>query len=130
MPCWCYYQQGMYVNLSNFKTTMTTSEIKLKITVDENQLPHKIEWEAADAKESSSCKSMMLALWDEKENNTMRIDLWTKEMSVEEMKKFFHQNIMTLTDTYLRATNDDVTVKDIREYMSGLGRRMGVLAND
>ena len=109
---------------------MTTSEIKLKITVDENQLPHKIEWEAADAQEGSVCKSMMLALWDEKENNTMRIDLWTKEMSVEEMKKFFHQNIMTLTDTYLRATNDDVTVKDLREYMSGLGRRMGVLAND
>ena len=112
------------------KLTMTTSEIKLKITVDENQLPHKIEWEAADAQEGSVCKSMMLALWDEKENNTMRIDLWTKEMSVEEMKKFFHQNITTLTDTYLRATNDDATVKDIREYMSGLGRRMGVLAND
>ena len=109
---------------------MTTSEIKLKITVDENQLPHKIEWEAADAQEGSVCKSMMLALWDEKENNTMRIDLWTKEMSIEEMKKFFHQNITTLTDTYLRATNDDATVKDIREYMSGLGRRMGVFAND
>lgn len=45
---------------------MTTSEIKLKITVDENQLPHKIEWEAPDANEGSVCKSMMLALWDEK----------------------------------------------------------------
>ena len=54
---------------------MTTSEIKLKVTVDENQLPVKIEWEAPDAKEGSACKSMMLALWDEKENNTMRIDL-------------------------------------------------------
>lgn len=32
---------------------MTTSEIKLKITVDENQLPHKIEWEAPDANEGS-----------------------------------------------------------------------------
>ncbi len=112
------------------KITMTTSEIKLKITVDENQLPQKIEWEAADAQEGSVCKSMMLALWDEKENNTMRIDLWTKEMSVDEMKKFFHQNIITLTDTYLRATNDTATVNDIRDYMSGLGKRMGVLAND
>jgi len=108
---------------------MTTSEIKLKVTVDENHLPHKIEWEAPDAKESSVCKSMMLALWDEKENSTMRIDLWTKDMSVDEMKKFFHQNIMTLTDTYLRATNDETTVKDLREYMSGLGKRMGVLAD-
>ena len=109
---------------------MTTSEIKLKITVDENQLPHKIEWEAPDAREHSVCKSIMLALWDEKENNTMRIDLWTKEMTVDEMKKFFHQNIVTLTDTYLRATNDEATVKELREYMSGLGKRMGVLVND
>jgi len=109
---------------------MTTSEIKLKITVDENQLPHKIEWEAPDAKEGSICKSMMLALWDEKENNTMRIDLWTKDMSIDEMKKFFHQNITTLADTYLRATNDEATVKELRTFMSDLGVRMGVLARD
>lgn len=107
---------------------MTSSEIKLKITVDENHLPQQIEWEAPDAGEKSNCKSMMLALWDEKENNTMRIDLWTKDMSVDEMKKFFHQNIVTLTDTYLRATGDEATVNDLRAYMSDLGKRMGVLA--
>lgn len=109
-------------------TYMTTSEIKLKVTVDENHLPQKIEWEAPDAKEGSVCKSMMLALWDEKENNTMRIDLWTKDMSVDEMKKFFHQNIVTLSDTYLRATNDEATVKELRDFMSVLGKKMGVLA--
>lgn len=107
---------------------MTTSEIKLKVTIDENQLPQQLTWEAKDGQEGGVCKSVMLALWDEHENNTMRIDLWTKDMSIDEMKKFFHQNIVTLTDTYLRATNDEATVKDIREYMSGLGKRMGVLA--
>ena len=106
---------------------MTTSEIKLKITVDENQLPNKIEWEAPDANEGSVCKSMMLALWDEHENNTMRIDLWTKDMSIDEMKKFFHKNITTLTETYARATNDETTAKEVRDFMSGLGKRMGVL---
>ena len=44
------------------------------------------------------------------------------------MKKFFHQNIMTLTETYIRATNDEATAKEVREFMSGLGKRMGVLA--
>lgn len=107
---------------------MTSSEIKIKVTVDENQLPEKIEWAAPEAGEGSVCKSMMLALWDEKENNTMRIDLWTKEMSVDEMKKFFHQSIVTMSDTYLRATGDEATVKELRTYMTDLGRRMGVLA--
>ena len=85
---------------------MTTSEIKLKITVDENQLPHKIEWEAPDAKEGSICKSMMLALWDEKENNTMRIDLWTKEMPVDQMRVFVHQTLIGIRASYLKATQD------------------------
>lgn len=109
---------------------MTTSEIKLKVTVDENQLPNKITWEVPDAKEFNECKSMMLALWDEKENSTMRIDLWTKDMSVDEMKKFYHQNISTLTDTYLRATNDEATVKEMRTFLSSIGRKMGVLVDD
>ena len=107
---------------------MTTSEIKLKVTVDENHLPHKIEWEAQDAKEGSACKSMMLALWDEKENNTMRIDLWTKDMSVDEMKKFYHQNIITLTDTYVRATGDEATANKVREFFRDLGKGIGVLS--
>jgi len=106
---------------------MTTSEIKLKVTVDENHLPHKIEWEAQDAKEGSACKSMMLALWDEKENNTLRIDLWTKDMMVDEMKKFYIQNILTLTDTFQKATADDETAALVKDFFSEVGKRIGVL---
>ena len=95
---------------------MTTSEIKLKITVDENQLPHKIEWEAPDANEGSICKSMMLALWDEKENNTMRIDLWTKDMMVDEMADFFYQNLMGMSDSYLRATQDKALAESFKTF--------------
>jgi gliding motility-associated protein GldC len=70
---------------------------------------------------------MMVALWDQKENNTLRIDLWTKDMSIDEMKKFYHQNILTLTDTYLRATGDQVTVNEVKDFFKSLGQKMGVL---
>ncbi len=106
---------------------MKTSEINFKITVDENHLPVNISWEAKDAGECSECKSVMIALWDVKENNTMRIDLWTKEMSIDEMKKFFHQNVMTLTDTYAKATNDEATAKEVKEFFSEIGKKIGVL---
>jgi gliding motility-associated protein GldC len=69
----------------------------------------------------------MLAMWDKKENNTMRIDLWTKDMSVDEMKKFYHQNIMTLTDTYIRATGDEVTATRVKAFFKELGKDMNVL---
>lgn len=106
---------------------MKTSEINFKVTVDENNLPHQIQWNAPDSGEASECKSLMVALWDAKENNTLRIDLWTKDMMVDEMKKFYHQNVMTLTDTYLRATGDETTAKKVKELFTQIGREAGVI---
>jgi gliding motility-associated protein GldC len=106
---------------------MKVSEIKFKVLVDENHLPVDIKWEASDAGESSHAKSAMIALWDARENNTLRIDLWTKDMSVDEMKKFYHQNVMTLTDTYVRATSDEATAKKVKDLFAELGKELGVL---
>jgi gliding motility-associated protein GldC len=106
---------------------MKTTEITFKVTVDENNLPQKIEWDAPDTGIKSECRSLMLALWDSNENNTLRIDLWTKDMSVDEMKKFFHQNVITLSDTYIRATGDKDTGEKVRRFFADLGKEMGVL---
>jgi gliding motility-associated protein GldC len=106
---------------------MKTTEISFKVTVDENNLPVKIEWEAPGAGEKSECKSVTIALWDGKENNTLRIDLWTKDMMVDEMKKFYHQNVVTLTDAYVRATNDQKNAERVKLLMSEIGKENGVL---
>jgi gliding motility-associated protein GldC len=106
---------------------MKTTEIIFKVTVDENNLPQKIEWNAPDSGEASECKSLMVALWDAKENNTLRIDLWTKDMMVDEMKKFFHQNVVTLTDTYVRSTGDEATGKRVKQIFTEIGRDLGVM---
>ena len=106
---------------------MKKAEIKFTVTIDENNLPQKIEWEAEGSGDKSECKSAMIALWDAKENNTLRIDLWTKDMSIDEMKKFYHQNIMTLTDAYVRATNDHKTSESVKKYFTQVGKEIGVL---
>lgn len=106
---------------------MKTTEITFKVTVDENNLPQKIEWNAPDSGEASECSSLMVALWDAKENNTLRIDLWTKDMMVEEMKKFFHQNIVTLSETYVRATGDEITGNKVKKFFNEVGKDLGVL---
>ncbi len=106
---------------------MKTSEIKFTVTLDENNLPQKIDWNTSDSTDSNECKSVMLALWDAKENNTLRIDLWTKDMMVDEMKKFYHQNMVTLTETYLRATGDEATATKAKQFFKELGQSIGVL---
>ena len=70
---------------------MKKSEIKFVITLDKENIPEKIEWIAEDSLSDSlsETKSISLSLWDEKKKNTLRIDLWTKEMQTDEMKRFY-----------------------------------------
>ena len=83
-----------------------TSQIHFTVTLDENQVPERIDWEAEDGGVKSECKAALISLWDAKESNTLRIDLWTKQMTTDEMKAFYHQSIMTMADTFERATGE------------------------
>lgn len=92
------------------------SDIVFTVHLDENHVPEKIEWYAEDGNVRSSCKSVLIAMWDEKENNTLRVDLWDKNMKVDEMKRFFHQNLMTMADTFERATNEEKMSQEMRDF--------------
>ncbi len=102
------------------------SDINFKVSLDENNVPEKINWTASDVGEdiSNEAKAIMISLWDPKENNTLRIDLWTKEMMVDEMKHFFYQSIITMSDTYERATNDKTVATEMREFGKMLGEKI------
>ena len=62
------------------------------LTKREQNVPEKIQWEASDTgiEGNKLCKSIMLCVWDAADSTTMRIDLWTKEMMIDEMKRFFY----------------------------------------
>lgn len=103
------------------------STINFTVTLDENHIPEKIEWLASDTGEEDGlkeAKAMMISLWDEKENNTLRMDLWTKKMMVDEMKHFFMQSLITMSDVYERATNDSSIANEIREFGKSVGEKM------
>ena len=90
----------------------STSEINFYIDLDENKVPEKLSWSAQDGGvNSEEAKAIMLAIWDSKTKESLRIDLWTKEMPVDEMKLFFHQTLVAMSDTFLRATGDEKMVK-------------------
>ena len=98
------------------------SEIKFNIELDENRVPEYLTWTANDGGvENQETKAIMLSIWDNKAKETMRIDLWTKDMPVDEMKQFFHQTLVAMTDTFQRATDDEKmanTMKDFCDYFA------------
>lgn len=105
-----------------------TSEIAIKVGLNENNLPIGIKWSAQDGNvEMAPAKAMLLSLWDPRENNTMKIDLWTKDMSVEEMKQFFHQTLLTLADTFEKATGENRICEDLRDYCFHFADKMEIL---
>jgi gliding motility-associated protein GldC len=99
-----------------------TSDINFKISLDENNVPEKLHWSAQDGGvEMEEAKAVMLNIWDSNAKETMRIDLWTKDMPVDEMKIFFHQTLVAMADTYHRATGDERmtdTMKDFCDYFA------------
>ncbi|MGQ0827277.1 MAG: gliding motility protein GldC [Bacteroidota bacterium] len=106
---------------------MKQSEIKFTVTLDENNLPQKIDWSATDGNENSTSKSVMIALWDAKENNTLRIDLWTKDMMVDEMKQFYHQSLLSMADTFDRATGETEIAKEMRAFAQHFAEKMELI---
>lgn len=105
-----------------------TSEIKLSVGLNENNLPLGIKWSASDGGvKNAQARALMLSLWDPKDNNTMKIDLWTKDMSVEEMKQFFHQTLLTMADTFEKATGEKNISEDLRDYCYHFADKMNIL---
>jgi gliding motility-associated protein GldC len=99
-----------------------TSEITLRIALDENRIPEQLTWSAQDGGiENEEAKAMLLSVWDSKNKESLKIDLWTKDMPVDEMKIFFHQTLVSLSDTFMKATQDEkmtATMKDFCEYFA------------
>ncbi len=99
-----------------------TSKIELNVELDDNRIPEKLTWSAQDGGISNEeAKAMLLSVWDNKAKETLRIDLWTKDMPVDEMKQFFHQTLVAMSDTFNRATQDEkmtATMKDFCDYFA------------
>ena len=99
-----------------------TSKIELNIELDDNRIPEKLQWTAQDGGiTNEEAKAMMLSVWDANAQETLRIDLWTKDMPVDEMKVFFHQTLVAMSNTFNRATQDErmtATMKDFCDYFA------------
>jgi gliding motility-associated protein GldC len=94
------------------------SQIELRIELDENNIPENIRWQSNDQVIAvpQEAKAMMLALWDKQTRNGMSIDLWTKEMTIEEMNIFVFQTLMTMSDTFERATRNSTQAIALKNF--------------
>jgi|UniRef100_UPI0040476DAC gliding motility-associated protein GldC len=99
-----------------------SSEINFTIGLDENKIPETITWKAEDGGvAAASSKAIMISVWDHIEKDTLRMDLWTKDMPIDEMKQFYHQSLVSMAASFERATDDQkmaATMRDFCDYFA------------
>ena len=97
---------------------MERQTITIQVKLDDDKVPQQIEWNATGStvEHTHQAKGLMVAFWDGEEKTAMRIDLWTKEMMVDEMADFFYQTLMTMADTYNRATHQQELTDELKDF--------------
>lgn len=103
-------------------------DISISVELDDNNIPTAIDWNASDKKgdEIARCRAMLLSMWDHNKKDTLRLDLWTKEMTIDEMKIFFHQTLVTMADTLENATNEEQMAEDMRDFTAYFADKMEI----
>jgi gliding motility-associated protein GldC len=103
---------------------MKTSEIALRVDRSVDGI-EAIRWQADEAPVPGEqlARAMLLALWDPETRNAMRIDLWTKEMTVQEMNEFMFQTLMSLADSYQGATRNQALAAEIKIFAREFAER-------
>jgi gliding motility-associated protein GldC len=100
------------------------AEFKFKVELDDQNMPENITWYTSDNnnanKTGEACKSMMIALWDGNEKNTLNVNLWTKDMRVDEMHTHFFQMLLNLGDVYFKATANPYIQQEIKQFCMDL----------
>jgi len=107
---------------------MKKSEIKVEIELDDHKVPDLIRWSAPDQNQlEQEAKAMLLSFFDKNSRETLKIDLWTKDMQVVEMDRFFYQTLRSMVDTYFRATSNQNLAREMQKFVQYFGEQTEVI---
>ena len=106
---------------------MKKTQITIDVELDEHHVPEKMMWNAQDGGiEKEETKATMISVWDDKKMEALRIDLWTKEMPVDQMKMFLHQILISMSHTYQRATGEEDVAAWMEEMAEEFAQRSAI----
>ncbi|MDX1666334.1 MAG: gliding motility protein GldC [Saprospiraceae bacterium] len=106
------------------------SEIRIKVGLDKENIPARIAWKSEDSDnkgKAQTCKALLLSLFDAESKETLKIDLWTKDMQVIEMDRFMFQTLRALADTYYRATQNKELANERQRFVQFFGEKTEII---
>ena len=91
--------------------------VKVEVELDANHLPLNIVMDANDGfTNEKNIKALMISAWAAQTRETLRIDLWTKDLPVNDMFIMFHQTMMSMSSSFVKATGNTQLAGALRDY--------------
>jgi gliding motility-associated protein GldC len=112
------------------RTVVKESTIQINVGLNAENVPVAMDWFSTDNPENISvapCKAMLLSLFDSDNRDTLKIDLWTDELQVQEMDRFMYQTMRGLADTYFKATQNKDLAADMQRFVQYFGEKTELL---
>lgn len=106
------------------------SAIELRVGLDKDNIPTRIRWKAEgspDTPDFKECKAMLLSVFDPEHLETLKIDLWTQKMQINEMDRFFYQTLRAMVDTYFKATKNKELTNAMYQFTEYFGEETEVI---
>ena len=107
-----------------------TSTLKVSVGLDRQKLPVRLRFQTSDDPKDQlprDVKAMLLSLFDRDSLETLKIDLWTEDMQINEMDRFFYQTLRALADTYFRATQNKELTVEMQKFVHYFGQETGIV---
>ena len=103
---------------------MRQSDINISILLDEQNTPEVIKWSATDkpGEETEETRAFSLSVWDHATKSIMKLDLWTKDMEVPDMKNFYIQMLGSMAEMLMASTNDEEMSAEIESLTKRLAQ--------
>ncbi|CAN1574863.1 GldC, gliding motility-associated protein GldC [Spirosomataceae bacterium] len=96
---------------------MLKSEINFSIDLDESRIPEKIFWDATENPNEgvNETKAISISVWDQYHKGLLGINLWTKDMPVDEMNHFAIDIVGNLSQMLKDSTQDAKMISILEE---------------
>lgn len=104
------------------------SEISFEIQLDKDRIPEKIFWDATENPNEgiNETKAISISVWDHYHRGLLGINLWTKDMPVDEMNHFTVDMIGNMVQMLRDSTQDEKMISILED----AGRQITKHLND
>lgn len=101
------------------------SQINISVALDKDKVPQQITWSASEstAEKPQQAKAMLLSFWDGADKSALKVDLWTKDMMTDDMADFYYQTLMSMADTFHRATRNASLMKEMKNFANNFHKK-------